>query len=308
MCGGESVHAPHSRPDMSTQQISTQAAAAREQHRDPFGRFGTQPASEVPGDVLTGTVEQDLASITDPDRADDRDGELGRLVAARETLRQCLHTSFPGAARVTLRSDPDSPGLQLSEAIGTDGEVIDLTEPISYPADGAYYSYSVAVEHGTSSWDTTVVDEVYGPEVDGVRTLEFEVDHPDNPWGEDWYDPDTEQGDSFDSFAGVAEESPQRDATRERERLVRGRESFKELFRAYHPSVTRVEICEEQDGPYIEAAIDADGHRVDLEHGWPDDVTTDEVNEHLRNLMTSPSEGDVAELWGFTGGAYRVEI
>lgn len=296
---------------MSTPQISSSAEAAREQHRDPRGRFGTQPASEVTGDVLTGTVEQDLASITDPDRADDRDGELGRLVAARETLRQCLRTSFPGATKVTMRQDEGYPGPHLAEATGADGETIDLTDPTSYPADGAYYPYDAAVDHGASSWDATVVDEVYGPVVDGVRTLELEVDHEDNPWGEDWYDPDTEQpqaADAFDHFADAASQGYQRGVSDERERLVRGHAAFKELFRTYHPSVARVEICEEIDGPYIEDATDADGNRVSLDHGWPEDVATEDVEEYLGGTMTSPNDGDVARIWGYQRGSYWVEI
>ncbi|WP_114906623.1 hypothetical protein [Ornithinimicrobium murale] len=293
---------------MSIQQISSQAEATREQARSPDGKFGVQPASEADGDVLTGTVEDDLASVTDPDRAQDRNGEVARLVAARETLRQCLRRSFPGATKVRLRQDEGYPGPHLAEATGPDGEFIDLTEPENFPADGAYYSYDAAVEHGASSWDATVVDEIYGPEVDGARTLELEVDHPDAPWGEDWHDPDTGQPDHFDSFSEAASHGPHRSVAQERDRLVRGREAFKELFRAYQPSVTRVEICEESDGPYIESATDAAGARVELEYGWPEDVDTGEVNEGLRQLMASPNDGDRAQVWGYERGSYWVEI
>lgn len=294
---------------MSTH-MTAAAEAARENYRAPDGRFGTQPAAE-PDSVLTGTIEDDLDSITAADRADDRNGELARVVAGRETLRQCLRSTFPGATHVSLRDDDTYNGPALVEATGPDGEVIDLTDSTNYPSDGAFHSYDLAVEHAATSWEATVVDEAYGPATDGLRTIELHPDHEDNPWGEDWYDPDTEQpqtADAFDRFADAASQGYQRGVSDERERLVRGHAAFKDLFRAYQPDVRRVEICEEAEGPYIEGAADEHGNKVDLEKGWPEDVTTEDVEEYLSGIMTSPNDGDVPRIWGWKRDSYWVDI
>lgn len=305
---------------MSTQSINTQAEATREQHRSPDGKFGTQPAAEVTGDVLTGTVEDDLASVTDPDRADDRNGEVARLVAARETLRQCLRSSFPGATQVTMRQDKGDPGPHLASATGADGETIDLTDPTSYPADGAYYSYDAAVEHGASSWDATVVDEVYGPEVDGVRTLDLEVDHPDDPWGEDWYDPDLASVQAqheqiqaaYDRLGADDLHQVHMSHDKELDRLTRGREAIREVFRAHSPDTTRVCIdvdLNEHDRPAfsVSHAVDAEGNDVDLDSGWSHDLDRYEVDSEIDSIMRSSSESASEKVFPYSRG-YWVEI
>lgn len=49
---------------MSTQQITTQSEAAREAHRDPSGKFGTQPATESDLSLDTGQ-DQDWGQTPD---------------------------------------------------------------------------------------------------------------------------------------------------------------------------------------------------------------------------------------------------
>lgn len=302
---------------MTQQTINDRAAAARETYRAPDGKFGAQPAAESTDLTLGGTVAEDLAGVSDQGQAQDHCGEVIRLVAARETLTQNLRRTFPDAQTVTVKHGQVGGAPYLHGATTSGGGTTDLTDPRNYPGDGTWEQYDDAVLNGVSSWDAGAVDEVYGPAVGGVRTLDLRVDWDGDPDGEDQYDPDT-QGypvdehhervvAAFNRLADVA--GGLRTTTQdEMSRLHHAREALTGLFRTSHPGVSRIQIGEEMEGPYVETAYDRDGNQVDVTSGWPPDLDIDEVSYQLRSTMSSPSEVALERKFPYGPGGYSVAV